>query len=237
MTNTIKKTAKKSATKASTIKMSAATKALLAKVEKAQKDNAAKLAEKVMVASLTATLELESSTVLFDSKVKLAVTSGNTKKLQDLVNVCSGIIDETPVQNTKTRTVREWAGSKRFSFGNQINLMYQLATGIMYSANEHKQLLLAHTGLDIELVEQFVEAFGSPAYYSRNNNVLVEAKPYNTEAVDSAVAVMQSSLGVVVDVTKLTTANFSLEAGKAEVKAYLDLSKAEESIAEMNLEL
>jgi len=237
MTTTTKKTAKKSTTKANTVKMSAATKALMAKVEKAQKDNAAKLAEKVMVASLNATLALESSEVLFESKVKLAVSSQNTDKLQSLIDICSGIIDETPVQNSKTRTLREWAGSKRFAFGNQINLMYQLATGIMYSANEHKQLLLAHTQLDMELIEQLVEAFGSPAYYSRNHNALVDAKPYNIEAVDSAVAVMQSSLGVVVDVTKLTTANFSLEFGKGEIKALEDQAKASKAIAEMDTEL
>ena len=216
---------------------STAMKTLEAKVKAAQKANAAKLAEKVLEATLKATLELESSPVLFDAKVKLAVSSTNTNKLQTLVDVCSGIIDENPEQNSKTRSTREWAGSKRFAFGNQINLMYQLATGIMFSANAHKQLLLAHTGLDIEQVEQFVEAFGSPAYYSRNNNVLVEAKPYDIEAVDLSVAVMQSSLNVVVDVTKLTKANFSMEFGKGEIKAHDDLIKATEAIGDMETEL
>ena len=212
-------------------------KALQAKVKAAQKANAAKIVEAALTATLEATLVLESSPALFKSKVQLAVSSQNTDKLQDLVTECSAIVDSVPVTNTKTRSTRVWAGSRRFAFGTQINLMYQLATGIMYSCADHKQLLLAHTGLDSELLEQFTEAFGTPAYYSRNFNTLVEAKPYTMENVKSAVAVMQSTLGVVVDTSQLTLANFSLEFGKGEVTAQTNKLKADEAIAEADMQI
>ncbi len=231
------KTTKAKATTKKASAASTATKKLQAKVAAVQKANREKLEASVLEASLNATLKLESCPALFDAKVKLAISSTNTEKLQNLVKVCSGIIDETPIQNTKSRAIREWAGSRRFAFGNQINLMYQLATGILYSASEHKELLLAYTGLDIELVEQLVEAFGSPAFYSRNNNVVVEAKAYDVDSVMATLAVMQSVLGVVVDTSKVTTANFSLEFGKGEVKALEDSAKANEAIADMETDL
>jgi hypothetical protein len=212
-------------------------KALKAKVKAAQKANAAKIAEAALTATLEATLKLESSKELFASKVKLAVTSGHTKTLQNLIDECSAIIENVPVTNPKTHTTRVWAGSRRFAFGTQINLMYQLATGILYSCADHKQLLLAHTGLDDELIEQFVDAFGTPTYYSRNLNMLIEAKPYDVDKAIAAVAVMQSELGVIVDTSQLTVKDFSLEFGKAEITAETDKLKAEEAIAEADFAL
>jgi hypothetical protein len=212
-------------------------KALQAKVKAAQKANAAKIAEAALTATLEATLKLESSKELFASKVKLAVTSGHTNTLQTLVSECAAIIENMPVTNPKTRTNRVWAGSRRFAFGTQINLMYQLATGILYSCAEHKELLLEHTGLNDELIEQFVDAFGTPAYYSRNFNTLVEAKPYDVDKVLSTVAVMQSELGVIVDTSQLTAKEFSLEFGKAEITAETNKLLAEEAIANADFAL
>jgi len=205
---------------------------LKAQVKAAQEANATKINNAVEIAKLTAMLKLESSETLFNSKVKLAVTTENTNKLQALVTECSGIVDSIPVTNTKTRTARVWAGSRRYAFGSQINLMYQLATGILYSCADHKQLLLAHTGLNLELLEQITEAFGTPAYYSRNYNKLVECNMYNVDNVLSAIAVMQSELGVTIDTDLLTTKTFSLEFGKAEVTAQTAKLKSDEAIAE-----
>lgn len=210
---------------------------LKAQVKAAQKANATKIATAAAKAGLEAALKLEGSEVLFNSKVKLAVISQNTKTLQGLVDDCSGIVESMPITNPKTRATREWAGSRRFAFGTQINLMYQLASGILYSCVEHKALLLAHTDLDSELLEQFVEAFGTPAYYSRNHNTLIEPKVYDVEKVIATVAVMQSELCVTVDTTLLTVEAFSLEFGKAEVKAQTDKLKADEAIEEAELVL
>ena len=212
-------------------------KALQAKVKAIQKANEVKLAAAVLEANLSATLALESSEELFKAKVKLSVISKNTKKLQSLVDVCSGIIDETPVHNNKTRATREWAGTRRFDFGTQINLVHQLITGIMYSCSEHKQLLLAHTGLDIELVEQAKAAFGTTAYYATKTNLYTAAKPYNVEEVKSTVAVLQSVLGVVVDTSLLTEHIFKNEFDGGEIRANDDLLKANSAIEDMETSL
>jgi hypothetical protein len=213
------------------------TAALKAKVKASQKANAAKLAEAILTAKLNATLALESSPVLFDAKVKLGVISSNTKKIQEFIDFCSQTIEDTPVYNNKTRDVRKWNGTRRYEFGTQINLIHQLVTGIMYSCSEHKPLLLAHTGLDIELIEQTKAAFGSTAYYSTKTNLLTEAKDYDVEKLKATVAVIQSLLGVVVDTSLLTEANFSLEFGKGEILAHNEKLKADTAIAETDLDL
>lgn len=212
-------------------------KQLQEKVKTAQKATAKKVAESAAYAGLEAMLALESSESLFEAKVKLAASSNNTVKLQKLVDECGGIITSLPVTNPKTRSQRVWAGSRRFAFGSQVNLAYQLATGILYSCTEHKPLLVEFTKLDTELLEQLNEAFGTPAYYSRNYNALVEAKMYNVEGVKAALNIMQSQLGVIIDTSQVTAEEFSLEFGKAEKAAYEDKIKADEAISEVDLEL
>ena len=210
---------------------------LQAKVEAAQKANAERIKEAVQVAALGTKLALESNENLFNAKVKLEVRASNTRKLQSLVDECAKIVESVPVFNPKTRANREWNGSMRFAYGSQINLMYQLASGILFSCTEHKQLLLAHTGLNIELIEQFVEAFGTPTYYSRNFNTIVEAKEFDVETAINAALVMQSVLGVEIDTSLLTKDKFLEEFSKAEVKAQLDKTAADVAITEAELEI
>jgi hypothetical protein len=210
---------------------------LKAKVEAAKKENAEKIRVAAEVARLEATLKLEGSEELFQAKVKLAANGEQTAKLQALVDECAGIVASVPVYNQKTRTNRVWAGSHKYNYGTQVDLMYQLATGILYSCQEHKQLLLAHTGLNLELLEQMVKAFGAPTYYSRNYHTIVEAKPYEIGMVKSTVEVMQSELGVVVDTSTLTSTNFETEFARAEVTAKNNFDQAKEAIAEADFTL
>lgn len=210
---------------------------LKAKVEQVQKENAEKIRHAAEVARLEATLKLEGSEELFKAKVKLTANGEQTAKLQKLVDECAEIVASVPVYNAKTRTNRVWAGSHKYNYGTQVDLMYQLATGILYACQEHKQLLLAHTGLNLELLEQMVKAFGTPTYYSRNYHTIVEDKPFEIDMVQSTVEVMQSELGVVVDTSALTLSNFELEFARAEITAEQAYNQAKEAIAEADFSL
>lgn len=203
---------------------------LKAKVAETIQANLIKVKEAAQIAGLEATLKLENSEAMFNAKVRLATSSAQTVQLQQLVDECAGIVANVPVYNSKTRANRKWAGSYKYSYGTQIDLMYQLATGILYSCAEHKQLLLAHTGLSLELLDQLVQAFGAPMYYSRNYHTIVAAKPFELELVSSTVEVMQSELSVVVDTTALTQDNFELEFVKAETAANTNYDQAVEAI-------
>ena len=210
---------------------------LKAKVAAAKAKNHDMIREHAEIARLEATLKLENSEELFQSKVRLEITTQQTSKLQQLVDECAGIVASMPVHNPKTRTNRVWAGNQRYGFGTPINLMYQLATGILYSCQEHKQLLLAHTGLNAELLDQLVKAFGTPTYYSRNNHVIVEAKPYNVEMVKATVDVLQSELGVVIDTSELVDKTFEDDFSSAITRATTQLLTAEEAIQEADFAL
>ena len=210
---------------------------LKAQVKAVSEANAEKIRVAAEVARLEATLKLESSEALFTSKVRIAANGAQTAALQRMVDECAAIVSSVPVHNPKTRTNRKWNGAHRYGYGTQIDLMYQLATGILYACADHKPLLLAHSGLDLEVIEQVVESFGAPTYYSRNYNTVVEAKPYCLDLVKATVDVMQSELGVVVDTAKLTADQFEYEFLRAENTAATNLKQAEEAIAGADLKM
>lgn len=217
--------------------MSVNIKELQAQVEALQTKNKETIRERAEVARLEATLALESSEVLLDAKVRLAVKDEQTQTLQTLVDECSAIIANVPIHNNKTRAERVWAGNHRYNYGTQIDLMYQLATGILYSCQEHKQLLTTHVPVSLELLEQFIKAFGTPSYYSRNHHTVVEAKSANIAELDAVVSVLQSALSVVVDTSELTEKNLEFEFLRGEVNAQNDLAKANEAISEATFAL
>ena len=210
---------------------------LKAQVEQMKTANMAKIKEAAEIARLQATIKLESSPELFESKVRLQATAQQTSTLQQLVDECSAIVASMPVHNSKTRTNRVWAGGHRYNYGTQVDLMYQLATGILYACAEHKQLLLAHTGLNTELLNQLVESFGSPSYYSRNYHTIVEAKPANVDKLQAALAVMQSELGVVADTAGVNTDTLETEFVRAEVSAKVNYAQANEAMQDADFSL
>ena len=210
---------------------------LKAKVAQVTAENTAKIRQHAEVARLEATLKLESSPELFQAKVRLAANGQQTAKLQQLVDECAEIVASVPVHNPKTRTNRVWAGTHKYNYGTQVDLMYQLATGILYACQEHKQLLLAHTGLNLELCDEMVKAFGTPTYYSRNYHTVIDARPYDIDMVKSTVDVMQSELGVVIDTSTLTDHTFALEFSRAQVTALDTYDQASEAIAQTDFSL
>jgi hypothetical protein len=210
---------------------------LKAKVAETVAANTAKVKEAAERGKLEAILKLESSPTLFNARVNLQVNAMQTQKLENLINECAEIISSTPIHNTKTRTNRVWPASHRYGYGTQVDQMYQLATGILYACQEHKALLLAHTGLNLEVLDQLVRGFGNPSYYSRNNNVIVEAKPANIELIKEALEVMQSELNVVINTAEITANNLESEFVRGETQAAKDLDLATEAISEAELEL
>jgi hypothetical protein len=194
--------------------------------------NTARVKEAAEVARLEAKLKLETSEDLFQARVKLEASAYVTRKLESLVQECEALVASMPVHNPKTRENRKWAGSHRYAYGSQVDLAYNLATGILYACQEHKQLLLAHTGLNMQLLQEIVEAFGSPAYYSRMNNSIVDERPADIYRLHNALAVLQSDLGVSIDTKALNEQAVTLEFLRAQNNAYSQLQQAQEAIAE-----
>jgi hypothetical protein len=210
---------------------------LEAKVAELKQANTAKLQEKITVARLHAQIELEGSEEVLNAKAQHALRNQQTERLREVVSVCEGIITQVPVPKAKGSDMRVWMGKQRYGFNSQITLMYELVSGILYSCQEHKELMLAHTGLNMELVEQTMAAFGTPAYYDRNTNMIVDETPYNVSQVKSMLGILQSELGVVIDTTPVTENAFVTQFERARLQAKRNYELAQEAIAEADFTL
>lgn len=155
-----------------------------------------------------------------DAKVNAQIKEHTTETLKALEAQCEDIIASTPIMNRQTRENRKWNPSRQYGYGNQMAILSGLLTGIQYSAREHKEQLLALTGLSEDLIEQTIEALGQPAYYSMNYDTVVEETPVNLELLMSSIALIEDALNIQLDTGKLNqrtiTAKFDSERLKAE---------------------
>ena len=120
--------------------------------------------------------------------------------------------------------------------GNHIQLLTSLLSGINYAATDHKVMMLAATGLSEDLIEQTLEAFGSTVYYSNNYATVIAETPCNLSKLQDCIALIEDSLDLTLDKSKLTlptmSARFELARVVAERKeAELALAQATPTVA------
>lgn len=207
------------------------------KVAQLREENTKKLQEKVEVARLRAQIDLEGSEHLLEAKAQQALRNEQTERLKDIVNFCAAVPVEYPIAKKRSTENRVWMGKQRYGFNSQINLVYELISGMLYSCQEHKDLMFAHTGLNAELVEQTMAAFGIPAYYDYNTNTIVEESPYNVDVVQSMLGILQSQLGVVIDTSPVTEQTFAKQFDTARKNALSSYEAAEKAISEADFVL
>lgn len=193
---------------------------LRAQATKAAEEAKAKVAENLERIKLTTIINSANNTALVDAKVKVLLIEETTIKLKELDFACEHIVASMPILSSKTRENRKWNPSKQYGMGNHIALLTGLLSGIQYSANDHKQQMLAVTGLSEDVIEQTLEAFGSTAYYSVNYSEIVPEVPYNLPKLLDLIAIIEDTLAVVIDKTLLTekglSSRFSLALARAE---------------------
>jgi hypothetical protein len=78
---------------------------------------------------------------------------------------------------------------------------------------------------------------GAPSYYSRNDHAVVEEKSPNLSMIHATLQVLQSQLGVTIDVSEITQEALQLEFVRASNTAYKQHQQAMEAIAEAHLEM
>lgn len=200
------------------------------------KEFEAKLAERKLEAKakaeqllLEARMSLLDDPTYLNTLASIEVTRTKNDTLESLIKGCEHVIAETPIYDKSTRQERKWSGRYTFEFGNDIQLLFRLATGMLYSVAEHKELMYMLTKLSSVTVEAFVSAMGSPAYYSSNYNTVVEATPYNAVLAKAYATVLSDELGLSLDTSSLTEDRFAKyfakELNKAELlKQEVDLS-------------
>ena len=189
-----------------------------------------KVAENLERIKLTAIITSATNEELLKAKTKIALTEDTSNKLKEIEAVCEQIVASMPILSAKTREVRKWNPSRQYGMGNQIALLTGLLSGIQYSATDHKQQMLAATGLSEDLVDQTLTAFGSTAYYSVNYSEIVPAVPYDLLTLLNCLAIIQDVLGVIIDKSFITDAAFKARFDLALVKA--EKMKAEDELTE-----
>lgn len=150
---------------------------------------------------------------------KASMVKSTTNTINAVINNCKGIIESMPIFNRTTGENRKWSTNRTVGYGNHIELLTNLLNGIQYSTQEHKQFMLELSGLDSDLVERTLQAFGNPAYYSINNDIVVEAQPYNYNELMECIALIEDKLAVVLNTTDLTEKRMSQRFLLAEVRA------------------
>lgn len=137
-------------------------------------------------------------------KIKQSLQGEAFSALQNLISTCSALVAATPVYSQKRAQEYAFNGAKDYRFGEAINLIYQLVTGIKYSTMVHKPELLAATGLDALLVESVSEAFGQLPYYSTNHGIIIEGKKANAQDLKGQLALLGEALDIVIDTSSIT---------------------------------
>ena len=154
-----------------------------------------------------------------EALTKASLVKATTDSLNDAIANCKSIIESMPIYNRTTGENRKWSTNRTVGYGNHIELLTNLLNGIQYSTVEHKQFMLQMTGLDADLIERTLQAFGNPSYYSINNDLVVDAQPYNYNELMECLSLIEDKLGVVLNTTDLTDKRMSQRFLLAEVRA------------------
>ena len=149
----------------------------------------------------------------------MAVREATSEELKNLELYCEQIVKDLPITSRTTRETRKWNPSRVYGYGNQVGALVGLLSGIQYSASQHRLQMLATTGLNEQIIEDTLVAFGSPAYFSPKYETIIEAKPYNYNAIRSCIEVLEHKLDLNIDMSQLTEANIAKQFEAAQLRA------------------
>jgi hypothetical protein len=149
----------------------------------------------------------------------MAVREATSEELKNLELSCEQIVKDLPITSRTTRETRKWNPSRVYGYGNQIGALVGLLSGIQYSASQHRLQMLATTGLNEQIIEDTLVAFGSPAYFNSKYETIIEAKPYDYNAIRNCIEVLEHKLDLNIDMSQLTEANIAKQFEAAQLRA------------------
>lgn len=173
-------------------------------IELAREESAKRVQDKINARKEAAMMALLTSETYQDSLAEQFIREETTETLATLNEVCKSIVEENPVYSATLRQQRKWNPSKRYGLGNQIADLVGLLTGIQYSVKEHNELMLAATGLSKDLIERTIDAFGQLPYYSVVNSTIVEGSYSDAAAVRECLTLLEVTLNIELDKSKVT---------------------------------
>ena len=148
-----------------------------------------------------------------------AVKEATSEELKAVEMACSMIVKDLPLTNKATREIRKWNPSRVYGYGNQIGALVGILSGIQYSAAEHRLQMLATTGLNEQIIEDTLNAFGSPAYFSAKYETIVPEKPYCINSIKNYLEVLEIKLNINLDKDAITEELLSKQFESARLRA------------------
>ena len=148
-----------------------------------------------------------------------AVKEATSEELKAIEMACSMIVKDLPLTNKATREIRKWNPSRVYGYGNQIGALVGILSGIQYSAAEHKLQMLATTGLNEQIIEDTLNAFGSPSYFSAKYETIVPEKPYCINSIKNSLEVLEIKLNINLDKDAITEELLSKQFESARLRA------------------
>ena len=148
-----------------------------------------------------------------------AVKEATSEELKAVEMACSMIVKDLPLTNKATREIRKWNPSRVYGYGNQIGALVGILSGIQYSAAEHKLQMLATTGLNEQIIEDTLNAFGSPSYFSAKYETIVPEKPYCINSIKNSLEVLEIKLNINLDKDAITEEQLSKQFESARLRA------------------
>ena len=148
-----------------------------------------------------------------------AVKEATSEELKAVEMACSMIVKDLPLTNKATREIRKWNPSRVYGYGNQIGALVGILSGIQYSAAEHRLQMLAITGLNEQIIEDTLNAFGSPSYFSAKYETIVPEKPYCINSIKNSLEVLEIKLNINLDKDAITEELLSKQFESARLRA------------------
>ena len=148
-----------------------------------------------------------------------AVKEATSEELKAIEMACSMIVKDLPLTNKATREIRKWNPSRVYGYGNQIGALVGILSGTQYSAAEHRLQMLATTGLNEQIIEDTLNAFGSPSYFSAKYETIVPEKPYCINSIKNSLEVLEIKLNINLDKDAITEELLSKQFESARLRA------------------
>jgi hypothetical protein len=209
---------------------SVSTNDLLAQIAQLKAAQALAVAEATERRKLEAQIRVLTNPNSVEAQASLQAKADVKATLQALLEDCAAIVSKDPVKKTNGDTGnREFRPSYNYTFGDQLSLVAGLVTGIKYSVAQHRTQLLAHVGLDEQLVSDLADAFGISARYDKTNHAILPGVEADVDTLISLVPLVEQALLIELDKKKLSHQAYASEKANAMSRAQRQYNEQEAS--------
>lgn len=122
--------------------------------------------------------------------------------------------------------------SKVFGYGLIPNKILTLLKAIQFSKAEDRDELLLITGLDEQIIEDTLDAFGQTAYFSKASITIMPAIPMDTPRIKELLKLVATDMRLVseLDLGKFTIENIRYQYDRAQINADEMLTNTQELV-------